>query len=107
MFFNKEANLEYVISLLMVLALMAGHQVAHYLAYGQEWVDFKAETLGSVESQVGKTAVYVIRVFEVAVASVVAAWYPVGYLVSAMIFEAYSVWTIRKKIVARRKELAN
>ncbi len=94
--------MEYIVSLVMVVVLMAGHQIAHYLAYGQEWVNFKTETLGLVELQVGKTTVKVVRLFEVAVATAVATWYPVGYLVSALICEVWSVWTIRRKIVARR-----
>ena len=93
---------EYVISLLMVVSLMAGHQFAHYLAYGQEWVAFRAETLGRVEEAVGANTVKAIRVFEIAISTVVATWYPVGYLVSALISEIWAVWTIRRRIVARR-----
>jgi hypothetical protein len=94
--------LEYVIGSLMVVALMAGHQFAHYLAYGQEWVEFRNSSLALMEHHFGATTVKVIRVCEVAASALIASWYPVGYLVSALVGEAWAVWTIRKKIVERR-----
>ena len=99
----KEGNLfEYVIGVLMVVALMSAHQLAHYLAYGQEWVDFRNASIGLMELAVGKTTLKVVRVCEVAVSATFAAWYPVGYLVTALVGEAWAAWTIRKKIVERR-----